>query len=221
MKLDLTTFVKWKKWCEEIENDLMQLVNYKQIHDYFIEIVNANLDHIKTNEGVLFCDFVRKCYGVQAAVGIRRHVKSDDDSISLIKLLEQIKECAEQFTYDFYLNHYPLDGHEWQRSTFSNFSDNGSIISKQKIKNDIQQLKNLGEKVVTLVDRGIAHLDKRGSPRNVTYKDLDDSLDLFNSIARKYITLLTSVGYVSLQPTIQFDWQKIFTVPLDIRKFES
>lgn len=221
MKLDLTTFEKWKKWCEEIKNDLMQLVNYKQIHDYFVEIVNANLDHIKTNEGVLFCDFVRKCYGVQAAVGIRRHIKSDDDSISLIKLLEQIKKCAKQFTYDFYLQCYPINGHEWQRSTFSNFSDDGNVISEQEIENDIQQLKNLGEKVVTLVDRGIAHLDKRGSPRDVTYKDLDDSLDLFNSIACKYITLLTSAGYMSLRPTIQFDWQKIFTVPLDIRKFES
>ena len=221
MKLDQQTFQKWEDWCEKIKDDLMQLINYKQIHDYFIGVANANLEHIKANEGILFCDFVRKCYGIQAAVGIRRHIKSGDDSISLMRLLEQIKKCANQFTYEFYLQCYPIDGHEWQRSTFDSFSDDGKVISEQKIQDDIQELNKIGGKVTSLVDRGIAHLDKRGIEGAVTYNDLDECLDLFNSIARKYITLLTSAAYLTLQPAIQSDWQKIFTVPLDIRKSES
>jgi hypothetical protein len=138
-----------------------------------------------------------------------------------MRLLEQIRHCAKQFTYEFYLQCYPIDGHEWQKSTFNNFSDDGKIISEQKIEDDIEQLNKIGGKVTSLVDRGIAHIDKRGIEETVTYNDLDACLDLFNSIARRYITLLTSAAYLSLQPTIQFDWQKIFAVPLDIRKSES
>ncbi|RLA89666.1 MAG: hypothetical protein DRG20_04425 [Deltaproteobacteria bacterium] len=138
-----------------------------------------------------------------------------------MKLLEQIKKCANQFTYDFYLQCFPINGYEWQKSIFSNLSNNGNVISEQKIENDIKELKKIKKKIAPFVDRGIAHLDKRGVSATVTYKDLDDSLEVFDSIACKYIEFLTSKSCNSLRPTIQFNWQKIFTVPLDIRKFEQ
>lgn len=224
MKLDHQTFNKWKTWCKTIEDDLMQLLDDKQIYESFIEMANANFGHIETNEGWLFCDFVQKCYGVQAAVGIRRHVKVDDDSISLMKLLKQIETCAEQFTYDFYLECYPPDESHpigrgvWQKLTFGKFSDNGKVISKKKIQDNIQELSLIGEKVTVFVDRGIAHLDKRGTENTVTYNDLSDCLDILNKIACKYIGLLTAEGYASLKPVIQFNWEKIFTVPLDAKR---
>lgn len=199
----------------------MQLMDYRQIHNYFIETVNANLDHIQENGGKLFCDFVRECYGIQAAVGIRRHIKSYGDSISMMKLLEQIKQCAQQFTYDFYLQQYPIDGFEWQESTFSNFSDDNRVISERGIEDDIQKLNQIGAKVTAFVDRGVAHLDKRGTEGDVTYNDLDECLILFDSISCKYNALLTSDGYSTLESAIQFNWQKIFTVPLDNSKSVS
>ena len=63
MKLDKKTFEKWKDWCDKIKADLTILLLYKQIHDYLFEIVNANLEHIKSNNGILFFDFIRDCYG--------------------------------------------------------------------------------------------------------------------------------------------------------------
>ena len=221
MKLDKNTFDKWVQWIEKIENDLIAIVNNQQIYNYFINVVNANLEHIKSNEGLLFCDFIRQCYGVQAALGIRRHIKTDDDSISLMRLLEQIKQCASQFTYDFYLERYPIiNGHESQKSKFQEFSDDGKIISEHKIDNDIQELIKIGGKVSNLVDRIIAHLDKRGIEEEVTYNDLEESINVFNKIALKYINLITFAGFLSLTPAIQPDWTKIFSVPLDIKKFK-
>jgi len=217
-KLDNTTFGRWLQWIERIKADLTQIINNKQVYSYFIEMVNANLEHIKKNEGILFCDFVRECYAVQAAMSIRRHVKIKEDDISLMKLLDQIKKSANQFSYEFYLTRYPVNGFEWQKSTFKSFSKDGKIICEEIINTDMEELKNIGHKISNFVDRVIAHLDKRGSDEKVTYDDLDQSIDLLNRITCKYITLITSAGYASLQPTIQFDWQKIFTVPLDIRK---
>lgn len=220
MKLNKNTFDKWVQWLEKIESDIYDIVNNQQIYKYFINVVNANITHINANEGSLFCDFVRQCYGVQAASAIRRHVKEGDESISLMRLLKQMKQCASQFTYDFYLECYPvINGHEVQKSKFQEFSDDGKIISEDKIDDDIEELEKIG-KVADFVDRRIAHLDKRGLKELVTYNDLEESINILNKMTCKYIRLITNAvaEYSSLEATIQWDWEKIFSVPFDIRK---
>jgi hypothetical protein len=217
MKLDQETFKKWRKWSEQIKRDLMELMDYKQIHDHFINVVNNNLDHVNQNNGKKFCDFVRKCYAVQAAVGIRRHMKSDKESISLMRLLEQMKECANQFADDYYRECFPLRKSECDESGFRHL-ENEKVISKQRIEGDIALLKEIANKVESLVDQRVAHLDKRGYREDVTYQDIDDSLNVFNEIACKYVALLTGHSYLTLKPEVQYNWKTIFTVPLDIRE---
>lgn len=216
MKLDIETFQKWKNWSDKIKDDLMQLIDYKQIYDYFIIVVNANLEHINVNQGKKFCDFVRKCYAVQAAVGIRRHVKSDKDSISLMRLLEQMKECSNQFGDDLFRREFfPLPNRVTKEGFFS-----CCVVSKQEIEKDMALLRDIADKVESLVDQRVAHLDKRGYKEDVTYQDINDSLNVFNKIACRYIALLTGRNYSTLKPEVQYNWKKIFTVPLDMRNRE-
>jgi len=113
-RLTNKTFEKWRSWTDKIEADLQNIINYHQIYEHFIEMVNENLLHVQKNHGTLFCSFVRKCYGVHAAAGIRRHVKNEKDSISLMKLLYQLEKSANQFTYEFYLKQFPLEKGEWE-----------------------------------------------------------------------------------------------------------
>jgi hypothetical protein len=216
-KLTKETFQRWQNWIEIIKNDLEQVINYHQIYESFIKMINANVEHINKNNGRLFCDFVRECYATYAMAAIRRHSKIEKDSISLMKLLDQLKKSSGQFTYEFYLQQYPIkkDELEWQKATFESFSKNGKCLSEEIISSDMQTINEIAGRVSGFVDRVIAHLDQRGIKRNITYKDVTDSVDLFNKITRKYITLITSVGYVTLQPIIQFDWERIFTVPLN------
>lgn len=216
-KLKKETFQKWQDWIEKIKNDLQHVINYQQIYKSFMEIVNANIDHINKNNGRLFCDFVRECYATYAMAAIRRHSKIERDSISLMKLLDQLKKSSSQFTYEFYLQQYPLekDELEWQKSTFESFSKNGKCLSEEIISSDMQTIKEIAGRVSDFVDRAIAHLDQRGIEKNITYEDVTDSVDLFNEITCKYITLITSISYITLKPIIQFDWEKIFTVPLN------
>jgi hypothetical protein len=181
-KISTATFQRWKTWANKIKDDLQGIINNHQVHEYFFEMVNANLDHIKKNHGIIFCNFLRKSYGVYAAIGIRRHVKNEKDSISLMKLLTQLKKGADQFTYDFYLQQFPLseDNYEWQKFTFANFSENQINLSENIISRDMDTINNIAGKVSDFVDRAIAHIDQRGIKENVTYNDLSDSLDLFN-----------------------------------------
>jgi len=211
-------FKRWIEWAQRVNRDLTHLINYDQIHSGFVEIFNANLEHIKKNDGIIFCDWVRGCYGVQASVGIRRHVRlKNDDSISLIKILDQLLKCATQVTYSAFLDIYPIDGYEWQKSTFCSLSENGTNLSEKIINQDIEVLNKIDEKIGNFVDKVFAHLDREGA-EDVTFGDLEEALRLFDKIACKYITFLTSKGYVSLKPTIQNDWVQIFTVPLDTKK---
>jgi hypothetical protein len=218
-KLTKETFQRWRSWAERIRDDLQSIVSDHQIYEQFIEIVNGNLEHIEEHHGRLFCDFVRKCYGVHAATGIRRHAKKHKDSISLVKLLDQLQKSASQFTYEFYLEQFPLekDQWEWQKATFAGFTENGRTLSVRMILGDIEEIRIIAEKVSVFADRAIAHLDQRGIGKKVTYDDLADSIILFNKMACKYLVFITGTGYTTLRPTILFDWTRIFAVSLDIR----
>jgi len=44
--------------------------------------------------------------------------------------------------------------------------------------------------------------------------DLDRAVDTLDEVACKYICLLTGKGYSNLKATVQFDWKKVFRVPL-------
>jgi hypothetical protein len=140
-----------------------------------------------------------------------------------MKLLDQLQKSASQFTYEFYLQQFPLekDKGEWQESTFASFSENKQTLSVSMILDDIETIKSIAGKVSNFTDRAIAHLDQRGIKESVTYDDLAESINLFNRTACKYITLITGDGYTTLKPTILYDWAKIFTVPLDIRRDEE
>ena len=224
MTLNQKKFEEWKSSCEQIRRDLSHLLNNKQIYDYFSKVICENSDYIRENGGMPFYEFVRNCYGYQSAVGIRRHVKSSDKhSISLMKLLEELTKHAEEFTVNFYLECYSNENRENLRilhEMFNNFSDDGNTLSSCKIKNDIEKINSISKDVCDLVDRRIAHLDKRGIIKNATLRTTNDSLDSLDKIARKYIMLITGSNIISgraksLKPILPPNWKKIFTVPFD------
>ena len=153
-------------------------------------------------------------------MGIRRHLKTNADSISLLQLIEQIGKCAKQFTYDFYISQYPIDKSyvNWQAGTYSQFSHDGKVISEDIIEADLKKVSDLGKKIEAFVDRILAHLDRRGWDGQVTYEDLELMIKQFDELVCKYLTLITAEGYSTLEPAIQYDWKAIFGVPLDVRK---
>ncbi len=221
-KLTKKTFQRWVEWTKKIKYDLQDIVNDQQIYDYFIKIANENIDHISNNQGVLFCNFVRNCYINYAAVAVRRHNKTKDDSISLRKLLDQLLKSSKHFTYDFYIEQYPIEpnNQNWQKRTFVNFSDDEKILSQQKIKNDLNEMDRIAGKVSDFVDKSLAHLDKKGFDEKIYYGMVTASIELFNKLACKYICLILGEGYVTLSASILGDWKKIFTVPLDTKKYD-
>jgi hypothetical protein len=216
-------FPKWQDWAERIKLDVQnRLVHPRQVFRGFVEIVNANAKHIGEHDGEVFVRFVQRCYASHTVMAIRSHSKIPkraDDSISLMRLLVQIRDCASQFTFQFFLDQFYLDPSpfDWRPGAFSLFSQDGKTVSRVIVEKDIDTLNNLTGKVTDLADRSFAHLDKQGFDGVVTFGDLDACIDAFDQLVCKYLTLIKGSGFASLEPTILDDWQKIFTVPLDIR----
>lgn len=64
-------------------------------------------------------------------------------------------------------------------------------------------------------DRVLAHADAQPIPAEslVTYDQLDAAIVEIGRVFKKYATLLTGQGYVTLVPVIQDDWLAIFREP--------
>jgi hypothetical protein len=70
----------------------------------------------------------------------------------------------------------------------------------------------LGKKIDDYVDQKIAH-NTHKIPLNVTYNDIDNFLEVFEEILKKYLMLFTGVGYIEIAPVYQYDWSSIFHYP--------
>jgi hypothetical protein len=213
-------FLKWQQWVKRIEEDVAgRLVVPQQVCRKLVEVANANLDHITKYSGWHFINFMRRGYAAQVAVGIRRHVKDNKDSVSLMRLLREVRDNAPRFTYQFFLGRFPIDVQyvNWQQPTFGQFSDDGIILSSRILTDDMENLKTLAKNVEDFVDKDVAHLDKKPHDGLVTFGELEKCVDELNRLVCKYRPLFGEGGKSSLEPTILFDWQDIFGVPLDAR----
>ena len=146
MKAIGAEFPKWQVWAQRIKTDVQsRLVHPRQVFRGFVKTVNANVEHIGQHDGGLFCKFVRDCYVSHTAMAIRSHVKQGDDSVSLMRLLVQIRDCASQFTFLFFLQQFPIDPNyvNWQTPTFSPFSKDGKAVSSEIVQKDIDNQKTL------------------------------------------------------------------------------
>jgi hypothetical protein len=141
MKVGKKEWATWAEWIERVKSDLQATVNDRAVFHGFGDVVRANEEWIRAHHGGYFCDLVARGYVARAAMGVRRHVKRDDDSVSLVQILSQMKDCAPQLTFDFYLQQFPrndADGFFWQKPTFKLVSENGAVASGQIIASDVE-----------------------------------------------------------------------------------
>jgi hypothetical protein len=205
---------------KRIEEDIGErLVEPRQFYRKLVDVANANFHHITEHSGWDFLEFIRYGYAAQVAVGIRRHLKDNKDSISLMRLLRQVSDNSQRFSYEFFVAQFPIDENSfaWQKPAFGQFSDDGITLSSRILTKDMENLKTLAKNIEDLVDKEVAHLDKTPHDGLGVFGDLDKCIDELNHLVCKYRMLFGDGGMSTLEPTILFDWEDIFSVPLDAR----
>ena len=227
MKFDDTV---WKRWVEEwlplIKRDLQQTVEDQAVFRAFRTMVVENAEWLDSFEGSYFCHFVSRSYLARVALGVRRHVKAHRNGISLMRLLEQIANCSTQITYGHYLVYFPLkpNGPPWQQFTFGPLSKGGEpsrekivegdTLSREIIEADMKKLRDLSSNIEQFADKVVAHIDPNGFEGNMAWGEIETAVDQFNETACRYIALLTSDGYGTLEPSILINWTRVFDNPM-------
>ena len=75
------------------------------------------------------------------------------------------------------------------------------------------ELTNRTARIKSLVDRKFAHTDKRGAGAAPKFSDLEDCIEFFEKMVKRYVLLLRAESLTALMPFFQYDWQEVFRHP--------
>ncbi|OGF51374.1 MAG: hypothetical protein A2044_05650 [Candidatus Firestonebacteria bacterium GWA2_43_8] len=178
---------KWKKWIEEIRTDLQNTLINRHIFKRTQEILKANTELTGPSD---FNVFLAKNYIAGASMGARRHIKSGDGSISLMGLLEDIRDNCE------------IEASALFKS-----------IKRDEVEKDIVELGAISKKIEDFADKRIAHLDPRELKGAPTFGELHVCMDHMADLFKKYLLIIAGVDYIQIEPAMQYSWEEIFTKP--------
>src|SRR5262245_37469699 len=191
-------------WLEVVRKDVQDLMLRHHVFEELQAIVRGN-KRFETASG-LFGEWLALSYVQSATVGVRRHLKSGDDSVSLRRCLEEIRQFPELVSRAHYLEFF-ADSPEWLTETSGHgyfdsiSSQDKSHIAVAVVDRQLGDLEAAGGAIEHYVDRRIAHYDKRGLAKPVpTFKDLEAGLKALEELVIFYWTLLKGASLVGLTP---------------------
>lgn len=203
------------EWLETIRADVQDLILDQHLFWELQAIIDANPQFAQ--KPGLFNQWMASSFVQAAATGVRRQAKSDADSISLKRFLQEVREYPSLVSREFYLSFF-ADAADWLKETGKDEFDSiagkgGGELPTALLDDQIRQLKAAVTTIEHYVDRRIAHYDQRGLARPVpTFMDLENALKTLENLIRFYWRFLKGANTSgSLLPTIQFDWKSVFT----------
>ena len=205
-------FNKWNKWLDVIYLEIRSLSVNKNI---FWEVQNIIKNNPKIQKPSSFYEFLGNTYVISALMGIRRQIKSDEDSISFAKLLKEICDTPEILSRNRFVALYKGSAVEHLANKhFDKFAGKvGSHVDPNLIRFKLENLKVKARKCEKYADQRVAHFDK-GVIKNIpTFKDLDDCIDFLEELMKMFYRLFRAISLTSMLPVYQYDWKAIFREP--------
>ena len=201
---------KWIDWLDKIEERVMDLVLRRHVYREVVEIVKSNP---RINVANVFHSLVHDTYITYISVGIRQQLDTNQDAISLRKLLKELSEHSHIMTRRRYLTLYPPHYElRLANKDFNRFADpDAPYLNKNMVGKDMESLLSLAEPVKDFADRSIIHNDRRGITMSASFGDLDRCQDVLEQLVLKYVHLFRGAVMTTLVPAIQYDWKEILT----------
>ncbi len=229
---------KWLRWMETVHEEILGLLRDTSMFWEVQDIIRANP---RIQKPSTFYRYLGRTYLSHALSSLRRQVKPNKDSISLIGLLDDIAKNPEQLSRSYYrsLCSHPDGPDIYQtesegRTTlaeagitdssqlkklikmgnFAQYADaSGKHVCPQMVKADRDELKSAVEACEGFADKRIAHWDN-DEPEDVpTFGELDECIKLLDKTYVKYHLLFYAEGMSTLLPTYQCNWKKVFLEP--------
>jgi hypothetical protein len=200
---------KWERWITPIQDDVIYLLGSRQTYKSYGEIVKANQDVM--NGGPSFHSWVRSNYVTFVSMAIRRQLDTDNDSISLARLISDIRDNPGDLTRaDFVARYAGMAfgvGPSLGERDFTANAGGGAFMDATIAQVDFDRLQTAAREVSKLATRTIAHRTTKSVP-TLTFDEVDECIETIKEITQKYILLLTASHNV-MEPIMQ-DWSGIF-----------
>ena len=229
---------KWLRWMETIHDQILGLLRDSSIFWEVQDIIRVNP---RIQKPSAFYRYLGRTYLSHALAGLRRQIKPNKDSISLIGLLDDIAKNPEQLSRSYYrsLCSHPdgpdicqiesegrttlaeagiTDSSQLKKlinmDDFAQYADaSGKHVCPQMVMADRDKLKSAVEACEAYADERIAHWDK-DEPEDVpTFRELDECIKLLDKTYVKYHVLFYAEWMDTLMPTYQYDWKTVFLEP--------
>lgn len=163
-----------------------------------VEIIENNP---KVNKPNIFLDYIKINYITTIIVAICRQIDRDQDSRSLINLLYEIYDNAEEITKKWFASQYKTIGEEYGKKNFKENFGNLEHVDPAIIYADIGNLIFYTKEIKRFRNKRVAHLDKNKEIKfDIDFSTLNKAIDLIERIINKYYLLLTGDDLGSLLP---------------------
>ena len=227
---------KWLKWMETIHDEVRGLV---QDANMFWEIQDIIRENPRIQKPNAFYSYLARTYLSHALIGLRRQTKLQKDSVSFVRLLDEIAKNPEELSSTYFNSCHPysngpdldqvagkadleavgiVDASQLKEiikmDDFAPYADaSGAYVCPQMVKNDKARLESKSKILAEFADNRVAHWDKRKPTVVPTFKALDDCIKLIDQMYVKYHFLFHAESMETLMPTYQYEWKSIFCEP--------
>jgi len=200
---------------ENIEDAVTTLLNDRQTFARFRDAVNLSLAVRQTH----FPMTIARWYSQSVLMGLRRIGDRDPRTHSLRALLDGMILNPEDWDIDAVISLWPQEARRDAETlqfavsfTYGPFADSsGRSLNTGRVLLDRDRLDLALSRVKLVVNKTIAHAERTaGLPPNMTFDQLDESIDSCHELVKPYITLLTGRSYNDMTPVEAQVWWRIF-----------
>ncbi len=203
-----------EKWIENLTNEISTEFHNKYLLEKFHHIVNNNHELRKMNGTVL--TWMHNAFTDDLVISIGRICDGDNRTDSLLRFLKALKDKPEYLTRERHVKFYePNPIISFGDLSFDKLAGQGqTTFPISIILADIENITNLDpvRKVLQYRNTYIAHND-RNKTQNPTFEELFEAFKIVEDIIKKYNLLIRASALRTATPTIQGDWQEVFTIP--------
>lgn len=184
------------------------------------------INSLLTNPGIpgsAILDYWAGNFATSQAVAVRRQTDSNGRSITLARLLAELRGNSNAISRSWSVGQFPwgmqglgdrqFDVWAYLDPDHPAADEAGDGLSTRVIDRDIQLLHDVAEPIRRYVDTHLAHADAKPSKDIPTFHDLAEATVTVGDVFRRYYALLTGSAILDLAPVPQYDWLAPFRVP--------
>jgi hypothetical protein len=200
---------EWLAYLDRMSPEITSLVRSRNIYQTLREIVGSNP---KVATPITLHNWISVNYAHTSAIAVRRMIDDDTDTVSMVRLLLDVRYHAESITREWHRTLYPGDKREADRRFAKHAGRRAKRLEKRVVQGQIDELMSCREELLPFINRRLAHY----IPKEVAapkLRQLHTAVDALERIWLYYDTLLRAGGLVTLLPYLQPGWKRPLTLP--------